>query len=246
LSQRTASAERDQPLAIAFADDAQYALVQVDLAVPQAYQFRHAQPGRVQHLEHRAVAMAEWIGGLRRREQSIDLRFSERARQAPPDFRHCDLRRRVLLDHGLAHEVAEEAPEARELARRRARAGARLHAPGDESEQVVARSAVEGSAALPQPARERGQVGAVGGQRVRRQAALHPHGVEKTHDHRLGNLAGFAGGREGRCTHRGRRFHGCAHGPALLPVADTGARSRAADCCDRMQAQYGLALQRSA
>ena len=36
------------------------------------------------------------------------------------------------------------------------------------------------------------EVGAVGGERVRRQAALHPDGVEEAHDHRLDGVVAAA------------------------------------------------------
>ncbi len=117
---------------------------------------------------------------------------------------------------------------------------------GNERKQVAAGRALERRAPLSEPARKRGEVGAIRRERVRRQAALHPDGVEKAHDHRLDGLVRPAGRRERRRAHRCRRFHSCAHGPALLPAADAGAGSRPTLWCDRMQAQYGSPLMQSA
>ena len=126
-------AERNEPLAIALADDADDALVEVDLVVLEVHQLRDAQARGVQHFEHGAIAVAQRIGDGRRAEQRLDLFFGERLRQRAADLRHRDLRGRIVLDHAFAHEVAEEAAERGKLPRGGARPCARFDAERDET-----------------------------------------------------------------------------------------------------------------
>src|SRR5487761_582068 len=100
--------EGNQPLAIALAEDADHALVEIDLAVPQVHQLRDAKPGGIEHLEHGAVTIAERIAHHRRAEQCLDLLLRQRLRQRAPDLRHGDLRSRILAQAVLAYEVTEE------------------------------------------------------------------------------------------------------------------------------------------
>jgi hypothetical protein len=179
-------AERNEPLAVALAEDADDALIQIHLGVAQVHQLRDTQPGGVQHLEHRAVAVAERIVHRRRAEERFDLFLGERLRQRAADLRHRDLRGRVLAHHALANEVAEEAAETGQLARGRARPGTGLHAIRDEILEVCARGAHDRHAALGEPARERRQIGPVCGERIRRKPAFHPHGIEKSRHRRVG------------------------------------------------------------
>src|SRR5690606_19295405 len=51
--------ERDQPLAVALADDPEHALIQVQLAHLEIDELGDAHAGGVQHLEHRAIAVTE-------------------------------------------------------------------------------------------------------------------------------------------------------------------------------------------
>ncbi len=106
-------AERDQPLAIALADDAEDALVQIDLTQLEVDQLRDAHTGGVQHLEHRAIAVTERVGYLGRGKQGLDVLLAQRLRQRPPDLGHRDIDRGVRADDALAQQVAIEAPEAR-------------------------------------------------------------------------------------------------------------------------------------
>src|SRR5204862_8255504 len=122
-------AERNEPLAIALAENADDALVQVDLPLAQVHELRDAQAGRVQHLQHGAVAVAERIAHQRRRQQRFDLLLGERAGQRAADLRHGYLRGGVLANRALAHEVTEEAPVTGQLTRRGAWPGTGAHAP---------------------------------------------------------------------------------------------------------------------
>ncbi len=94
-------AERNQPFAVALADDPEHALVQVDLTHLQIDELRHAHAGGVQHLEHRAVTVAERLRHRRSREQRLDFFFGQRLRQSAADLRHRDLRGRVLAEQTL-------------------------------------------------------------------------------------------------------------------------------------------------
>ena len=70
-------AERYQAFAIALADDAHHTLIEIDLVVFQAHQFRDSKSGGVKHFEHGAVAIAQWIGHQRCFEQRIDFGFGQ-------------------------------------------------------------------------------------------------------------------------------------------------------------------------
>jgi hypothetical protein len=58
-------AKRNEPLAIAFADDSKNALIEIDLLLLEIDQFRYPQACRVQQLEHGAVTMTQWLVGVR-------------------------------------------------------------------------------------------------------------------------------------------------------------------------------------
>ena len=89
------SVERDQALAIALADDAQDALVEVDLRLFQVDQLRDPEARRVEQLEHGAVAVAEGLFGVRRAQERIHLVLGQRLRQRTPDAWHLDVGGRV-------------------------------------------------------------------------------------------------------------------------------------------------------
>src|SRR3954464_15599243 len=80
-------AERNEPLAIALAEDTDHALVQVHLAGPQVHELRNAQARGVQHLEHATIAVAERIVHRRSGEQRFDFLFREALRQRAADLR---------------------------------------------------------------------------------------------------------------------------------------------------------------
>jgi hypothetical protein len=101
-------AERNQSLAPALARDADDALVEIDLAEPEADELGDPQPGGVEHLEHGPVPVAEGVAGIGRIEQRLDLVLAQRLRQRPADLRHRDLRGGVLARTALAHEPAEK------------------------------------------------------------------------------------------------------------------------------------------
>src|SRR5882672_7528396 len=88
--------ERNEPLAIALADDAQHALIEIDLVVAQVHELGDPEPGRVQHFEHRAIAVTERIGHERRVEERFNLALRERLRQRSADLGHGDLGGRIF------------------------------------------------------------------------------------------------------------------------------------------------------
>src|SRR5215471_1428376 len=178
-------AERDQPLAVAFADDSQHALIQVDLRHLQIDELRHSNASRVEHLEHRAVAVAKRLVDDRSSQQSLDLFFRERLRQRAADLRHRDLRGRILAQYALAEQITIEAAETRELARGRTRLRARFDAPRDVIEDVGSRGARELDVARREALVQSDEVGAVGTERVLRQPALQPDRIEKAIDQRF-------------------------------------------------------------
>jgi hypothetical protein len=71
-------AERDQAFAIALAEDAQHALVQVDRRELEVDELRHAQTRCVQDLEHRAIAVTERVTHGRSGQQGLDFLLRER------------------------------------------------------------------------------------------------------------------------------------------------------------------------
>src|SRR6185503_12247892 len=179
-------AERNEPLAIALADDAEHTLIQVDLIDLEIDELGDTHAGGVQHLEHRAIAVAERLRDDGRREQGFDLFLGQRLRQRAADLRHRDLRRRVLAEQAFAQQVAIEAAEARELPRRRARLRAGFDAPRDVIEDVGAARTGELDVAGLQALVQREQIGAIRAERVLRKPALHPDRIEKAIDERLG------------------------------------------------------------
>lgn len=61
----------------------------------------------------------------------------------------------------------------------------------NEGEQVGTRGTRDRNVPLGEPACERGEIGAVGGERVGRQTALHPHRLEKSGHRRITDLGGL-------------------------------------------------------
>ena len=119
-----------------------HALVEVDLAVAQADQLRDAQARGVQHLEHRAVAIAQRIADDRRGQQRFDFLLGQRLRQRAADLRHRDLRGRILAERRLrapdSGRSGGRLDSCRAVERGRAPACTRA---GDEIQQVGARRA---------------------------------------------------------------------------------------------------------
>jgi hypothetical protein len=205
-------AQRNQPLAIALARHAQHALVQVQLRILQRHQFRNAQAGGVQHLEHGAVAGAKRIGDHGRVQQRLDFILGQRLGQRAADLRHRDLGGGILAQRTFAHEVPVKTTERRKLPRRRAWPRTGFDSPGDESKQVGTRSLGNRCAARGKPARQCHQIRPVGCQRVGRKAAFHPGSIQKARHGRINGLSWGTGRRSvaGRLDHFG--FPGRTHG----------------------------------
>ncbi len=127
-------AQRNQALAVAFADNAHHTLIQVHLIVLEAHEFGDPQTRGVQHFEHGSVAMPQRLRHRGRFQQRIHLGFGQRFRQRAADFRHRDLRRGILRNQSLAHHEAEEAAETRQLPGSRSGPGSTLDSGGNESQ----------------------------------------------------------------------------------------------------------------
>ena len=61
-------AQRNQTFAVAFTNDSQYALIEIDLRLFEIDQLRNSEPGRIQQLKHRAITVAQGLIGVRRVE----------------------------------------------------------------------------------------------------------------------------------------------------------------------------------
>src|SRR5205823_14787750 len=118
------------------------------------------------------------LGSTRRLEQPLDLGAREHLGQLVPAARRAQLRRRVVVEDLLAAQVAVEGTQAGDLAldggrRRRPPSpllpGAELR---DEVRELVVADLQRREVVLRQPGPELLEVGAVGLQRVARQAAL--------------------------------------------------------------------------
>ena len=70
-------AERNQALAIALAEHANDALIEIDLRELQVHEFGYPQTGGIEHFEHGAIAVSERIGHGWGCQQCLDFRFAE-------------------------------------------------------------------------------------------------------------------------------------------------------------------------
>ena len=150
---------------------------QVDAADRQVDGLARAQPAGVHELEHGAVAQRGGLVAARRREQLGDLVAGEHLRQLLALARRAQLGRRVVGDDLLAPQVAVERAQAGGLALdRRGRDGRALRAAGRQLGEKAGELGVAERRRVEAVAREEvaelQQVGAVGLQRVARQAAL--------------------------------------------------------------------------
>ena len=176
---RSFFAERDEPLLRALPEDAHHAHVEAHLARLQPHELRDPQPGRVEELEHRAVAQAERCGDVRRIEKLFDIGLGERLRKARRALRRLELQRRVGGNPVLAHEELVEALEARGDPRLGARART-MPVPvavREIAEHVGLARRPERPALPRQPGAEQAEIAAVRLERVLRQPVLEPEVV---------------------------------------------------------------------
>ena len=107
-------AEGHHPLPAALADDPQGALAQIDLGNGEPYQLRHAQPRRIQELEHRAVsnpARYVRIGGV---NQCLHLGFAQQDWQPTTELWRLDSCGWILDEAPVADLPLVEPPQGRQ------------------------------------------------------------------------------------------------------------------------------------
>ena len=118
---------------------------------------------------------AVFVFGLLDDREHVGL--GERAREAPPEPRAIEERRRIALDEPLAHEELEEPTNRRELPRARPRAEPASRVRSEERRDVALGHVLRASV-LAEPPRERVQIARVALERVLRQPALDAQVVE--------------------------------------------------------------------
>jgi len=189
------TADRHRPFLAPLADDRQEARLEVHLAHLQRHQLRHAQSGRVQHLDHRHVA-AKDRRVRRLDEQCGHLLRRQRAWQALAEPWQVQVAGRIARHHPVPDEKPEEDADCRQ----HAGAAPRGQAAGLERFQKrddVAR--LRGRRRLHAPALahlgEDREVTRVRGQRVGRQPALGGQVRQETVDV---DVEARGGGRLGR------------------------------------------------
>lgn len=175
-------AKRNQALLVALAHDAYQPLAQVHLPESQAHQFRHPQPGGVEHFEHGAVAQTQSRVAIRSVKQCLHIRLAERLRQGTARLGALDQQRRVLSHEALAHGPAEESAQRGKLPGGGPDAEpAGLQVP-EVFEQVKSLAALQIQALTAQPDAELTKIAAVISQAVVAEPFLHPAAVQPTLD----------------------------------------------------------------
>ena len=183
------AAERDQPLLRALAAGAQEALAQVEVGDLEADRLRGPQPARVHHLQQRPVAQRRRLVAARRRQQQLHLGVVEDLGKLLRPARGAERGGGVVGDQLVAAQVLVEGAQAGGLAvDRRCRAGGAAVAGGQVGEEVgdVGRPGLQRVAVvLGEELAVLEQVGAVGVQRVAREAALQLQVGEEVEDEAL-------------------------------------------------------------
>ncbi len=101
-------ADRDDPLFSAFSLAPQLLVGKLQVTGFQRTDFRGPTAGRVQHLEHRDVALPIPIGFSRRRQEGVDLAAVQHPRHPLPHFLSRDQLGRILLHDPLELQELEE------------------------------------------------------------------------------------------------------------------------------------------
>src|SRR5690606_12193220 len=110
------ASDRHDPLASALAARLDHLGREIDVADVERGELAHAQPGRVERLEDRAVTDRLERIALWRVEQALDLVGRQEVRELLLDLRRLDVLHRIGLQVALANEELVEAPDRRELA----------------------------------------------------------------------------------------------------------------------------------
>ena len=101
------------------ADDAHEPAAQVEVARAQPAEFGHAQARRVQHLEHRAVAVALEIRTLRLLQKEVDLLARENLRKLLLRLLRNEAHCRIFRNNALREEIFVEVFDRGNAARNR-------------------------------------------------------------------------------------------------------------------------------
>ena len=113
-------ADGHQPLLVALAHHAQAALAEEEVLQAQPRELRHAQPARVEELQHGAVAQPLGGGGVDGGDDAVDLLHGEHVGELAPRLGRRDELGGRRVDALLEQHEVEEAAHAAQLPRLRA------------------------------------------------------------------------------------------------------------------------------
>src|SRR5689334_11242233 len=97
------------------------ALAYVEARALEPDELGHAQPARIQPLQHRAVAARNDVVTFDRADQAFDVVRPELPGDLARAARSADVAQRILLDHALAQQELEESAHGGRHARLRGR-----------------------------------------------------------------------------------------------------------------------------
>lgn len=144
------AADGDQPLLVPLADDADVALAEEEVAHPQRHELRSAQPARVEHLEHGAVAQPLGRRPLCGGDDAVNLLGREDVGQWPPELGGVDELGGRRLDAVAQEQVVEEALHAAERPRLRGLLAAAVEEPPHVALDHLLLDLARGDVVLPQ------------------------------------------------------------------------------------------------
>ena len=164
-------AQRHDPHLAALAVHDELRLGRLHVPQTQRHELHAAQAAPVEQLQDDPVAQRERIRALGGRDQRVDVRHAEHARQAPAPARPGQAARRIGGEHAGLGEVPREAAQRRELPRERGRRVAAPSELGGEGAHLAPPEVGDREVALGQPLEQLLQVGRVRAARRRTRAA---------------------------------------------------------------------------
>jgi hypothetical protein len=165
-----------------FADDAHQSFGQRQFAEFQSNQLGHAQSGRIEQLEHRAIPQAERVRDIGGRQKRFHLRLADRPWET--DTRWAPAVGVDPRTEAFAQRPTIEAAQYGQPSICRCRTRHRMLA-GHVRRQVSFARGCEGRGARRQPARQAVKILSIGGERVARQSVFKPESIEKAIDQRI-------------------------------------------------------------
>ena len=156
----------------------------MEIREPYADELGDAQAGRVQQLDHRAIAQAERRGRVGLIEQPIHFIEREKLGQRRPRARRAQVVGGARADPSIEHEEAIEAADGGDAARNRSRREAAGSLLAHERLERRAIERVERAACGGGIPSERGQIARVALERVIGQPALDAQMIQESVDHR--------------------------------------------------------------